>query len=73
MDKHADPHDEATENEEEFKISSIKAARKFLEAPAHFDGATCIACEEDIPQGRIDIGCFRCIFCQVKFERGVGI
>lgn len=34
-----------------------------------FDGTACIACGDDIPEGRLALGKVRCVICQTIKER----
>lgn len=34
-----------------------------------FDGAHCVDCEDDIPQGRLALGKIRCVPCQSMLEK----
>lgn len=37
--------------------------------PNNFDGVHCIDCGDEIPEKRLKIGAFRCIDCQLYFEK----
>lgn len=51
--------------------NQIAAHRKKLEKETHaeFDGSTCVACGELMPQERLDNGRVRCTTCQGIKER----
>ena len=51
--------------------SAIKAAAKASAPEKHpdFDGAHCVDCDIEIPDGRLKLGKVRCVDCQSHLER----
>ncbi len=68
MSKSADPYDEASKVEDDFRNAAIAAVRKSLVIPKDFDGENCYDCDEPIPPKRLALQVYRCIYCQTKFE-----
>lgn len=48
---------------------AVAAVRRGEAVPTGFDGSHCVDCDEDIPPGRLQLGKFRCIWCQETKER----
>lgn len=68
----ADDLDRASELEEQERQSAIQAARASIgKPPIGFDGLHCSDCEDEIEEGRLQLGKFRCYACQVRKERRV--
>jgi RNA polymerase-binding transcription factor DksA len=70
-DKFTDPIDIACEQEDFFRQEAIRrqALASAQEYDPEFDGVHCIACDDDIPDGRLLLGKIRCITCQEIKER----
>lgn len=52
------------------EVAQAEAAR--LSARQHhpdFDGKHCIACDDEIPAGRLELGRIYCVHCQEEKER----
>lgn len=54
------------------RIATEEGVKKVLHsierAPADFNGVNCYDCDNDIPEGRLKTGAFRCIDCQQAHE-----
>lgn len=61
--------DKASDAEELFRSMALEETMRASKAPKDFDGKTCYDCAEDIPEGRLSIGAYRCIPCQELVER----
>lgn len=65
----ADSLDHASEVEEEFREAALQQMKHAMRPPKDFDGKTCTDCGEDVVQGRLALGLWRCLECQQKIER----
>ena len=68
-DHSADSLDHASEVEQAFRDSALKAARTEEPVPKDFDGESCYTCGLDIPAQRLALGKFRCVECQTAKEK----
>lgn len=65
----ADLLDEASNLEEQQRVSAINKIQLREPTPPEFDNVHCIECEDEIPKIRLDLGKFRCVYCQEDLER----
>ena len=64
-----DESDRAADLERIAQEEGVKRVLNRIEkAPQDFDGANCYDCDNDIPEGRLKTGAFRCIDCQQAHE-----
>ena len=74
-DKHTDPLDIASEQEEWFRESSVRQAmmasrpEQTKDENGNWEHEECVDCGEDIPEGRLNLGKIRCIDCQELKEK----
>ena len=71
FEKETDESLQATALETAAREAALNKARDIANAkpPKDFDGETCIDCGEDIPQARLALGRWTCIYCQEILER----
>ena len=65
----ADNLDLASENEDRFREEAIRNATTQKKAPPDFDGKNCVDCGSEIPEGRLNLAKYTCIYCQTIRER----
>lgn len=49
--------------------AAIHRAGHQAQPPKNFDGEHCVACDEPIPQARLALGKWRCLYCQTLYEK----
>ncbi len=65
----ADIGDMAQELDDLHRDHALKNHQRLLpHTPGNFDGSSCVDCGEYVGSGRLALGCFRCIDCQVAHE-----
>lgn len=67
-EKYSDQCDVAAELEDRFRLEAIRVASLQSKVPADFDGESCTECGGEIAAGRLALGKWVCIECQVTIE-----
>lgn len=68
-DNSADSLDHASDVEASFRDWAIAELRRPLIPPADFNGVDCVECDEPIPEARLKLKKFNCVYCQEAKER----
>lgn len=75
VERYADPLDRASSVSQEFleqnlaRISDRNKPEQVRLPDGTWPHPDCIDCGEEIPQGRLELGKVRCIYCQEALER----